>query len=253
MKTEEMEKGIVINIGEYKGDKPIEVVLRQGEAAKVQQLELKAPESRDVIGVLSTPYDWLSKRIGTIDIQQANVLVEREKCQITLTVNERDFYAKSKFTGRAEYTDTYAAFGINDPSKGWQPAKLAQFLRLNRSVFSDREQCMKLVSILKNFKAKATAEIEKQRDPSGSMADVYRCQVESSLPKSFTVNMAIFKGTAKQGFEIEFDHYISDGVVYLQLVSPGAKEMAETYRDTCIDQVIAKIKDVAPDIAILEA
>ena len=44
MKTEEMEKGIVINIGEYKGDKPIEVVLRQGEAAKVQQLELKAPE-----------------------------------------------------------------------------------------------------------------------------------------------------------------------------------------------------------------
>lgn len=85
------------------------------------------------------------------------------------------------------------------------------------------------------------------------MADVYRCQVESSLPKSFTVNMAIFKGTAKQGFEIEFDHYISDGDVYLQLVSPGAKEMAETYRDTCIDQVIAKIKDVAPDIAILEA
>lgn len=56
---------------------------------------------------------------------------------------------------------------------------------------------MKLVSVLKNFTANAKTEIQKQRDPSGSMAEVYRSQVESNLPKSFTINIAIFKELQK--------------------------------------------------------
>lgn len=56
----------------------------------------------------------------------------------------------------------------------------------------------------------------------------------------------------QERIEVEFDHYLSDGDVYLQLVSPGANEMVETYRDTCIDSVLDKIKAIAPDIAILE-
>lgn len=111
---------------------------------------------------------------------------------------------------------------------------------------------MTLVSKLKNFTAKAKAEIQKQRDPSGSTADVYRQEVESNLPKSFTVNVAIFKGTAKEAIEVEFDHYLKDGEVFLQLVSPGANELTESYRDQCIDTVLNKIREIAPDIAILE-
>ena len=64
--------------------------------------------------------------------------------------------------------------------------------------------------------------------------------------------MAIFKGTTKQPIEIEFDHYLTNGEVFLQLVSPGANEVMESYRDKCIDEVLDKIKDIAPDIAILE-
>lgn len=215
---EEKNKGLNINIEHYTGEKPIEVVYRLGDAAQAQQpLATKAPEKISVSGTISTPYEWLSKRIDTVDQKRAN-----EK------------------------------FGINDGEKGWIPAKLGQFLRLNRGLFEDKEKCMVLVSNLKNFNAKAKAEIEKQRDPSGSVADVYRCQVESNLPKSFTVNMAIFKGTAKQPIEIEFDHYLTNGEVFLQLVSPGANEVMESYRDKCIDEVLDKIKDIAPDIAILE-
>ena len=53
---------------------------------------------------------------------------------------------------------------------------------------------MKLVSLLKNFTANAKSQVEKQRDPSGSRADVYRQEVESNLPKSFDLNLSIFKG-----------------------------------------------------------
>lgn len=171
---------------------------------------------------------------------------------ITLTINESDYYTKSTFVGKAAYSEIFEKFHINDEKMGWIPAKLGQFLRLNRAVFADKSENMKLVSALKNFTANAKSEIEKQRDPSGSRADVYRTQVESNLPKSFTVNIPIFKGTAKQAIEVEFDHYLVNGEVLLQLVSPGANEVAEEYRDMCLDEVLAKIKNIAPQIAIME-
>ena len=111
---------------------------------------------------------------------------------ITLTVNESDHYTKNTITSTAQLSEIFKKFGINNPNVGWTPAKLGQFLRLNRSAFEDKETCMKLVSALKNFTAKAKAQIEKQHDPSGSRADVYRQEVESNLPKSFTVKIPIF-------------------------------------------------------------
>ena len=250
---EDQKEKVVVNIANYDGKDPIEVIIRNGEAAsQPEPLATKAPESINVSGVISTPLDWLVKRVDTIDQLKANIQVNREKMMITLTVEERDAYLKSKIVGTVAVTETYEHFGINDSQTGWIPAKLGQFLRLNRGVFEDRQECMMLVSQLKNFTAKAKTEIQKQRDPSGSTADVYRQEVESNLPKSFTVNVAIFKGTAKEAIEVEFDHYLKDGDVFLQLVSPGANELTESYRDQCIDDVLNKIREIAPDIAILE-
>lgn len=245
------EKPLNIDIQNYSGEKPIVVVYREGAAGKT--LDEKAPESISVTGILSTPLDWLDKRVGTIDQKCANILVEREKQSITLTICESDFYRKNVIAGTAELSEIFKKFGINDPEKGWTPAKLGQFLRLNRSVFADKEECMKLVSALKNFTAKAKSEIEKQHDPSGSRADVYRQTVESNLPKSFSVCIPIYRGQPKTTIDIEFDHYLSDGEVFLQLVSPGAKEIMDNWRDNAIDIILAKIREVAPDIAILEA
>lgn len=57
----------------------------------------------------------------------------------------------------------------------------------------------------------------------------------------------------KTTFDVEFDHYLTDGEVFLQLVSPGAKELTDQYCDKTIDAVLDKIRGVAPDIAIIEA
>jgi len=250
---ENQEKGLTVNIGEYKGEKPIVIEYREGRASSpVQPLETKAPEKVNISGVISTPFDWLEKRLTEINQKTSNVLVNREDMSITLTVNEDDFYKKGVIKGSVEVSEIFEKFGINDGDKGWIPAKLGQFLRLNRGVFLEKEQCMVLVSQLKNFTANAKTEIQKQRDPSGSMAEVYRSQVESNLPKSFTINIAIFKGTAKTPIEVEFDHYLRDGDVALQLVSPGANELMEDYRDKCLDDVLNKIRAIAPEIAILE-
>ncbi len=251
-----MEKEEKLQVHIHEGvdvSKPIEIILREGAAARAkEELVTKAPESISVSGVISTPFDWLQKRVDTINQKQANIKVNREKMSIELTINETDAYNKNTISGTVQLSEVFAKFGINNENKSWEPSRLGQFLRLNRGVFEEKEKCMVLVSSLKNFTAKAKSEIQKQKDPSGSTADVFKQQVESNLPKSFSIRLSIFKGTEKERIEVEFDHYLSDGDVYLQLVSPGANEMVESYRDTCIDAVLDKIKEIAPNIAILE-
>lgn len=247
------EKGLTVNIGEYKSEKPIEVIYRVGGASKAkEELPTVAPIKVNISGVVSTPFDWLEKRIDTVDQKRANILVDREKMEITLTTNEDDEYTKGTIKGSVEFSEIFEKFGINNGEKGWVPAKLGQFLRLNRVVFEDKEKCMKLVSSLKNFTATVQAEIQKMRDSSGSTADVYRQTVDSTLDKSFTIKMPIFKGTDPEVIEVEFDNYIMNGEVLLQLVSPGANEVAESYKNKCLDEVLDKIREIAPDIAILE-
>lgn len=250
----EQDQKVVVNIAQGVNlEKPIEIILREGKAARaVEELPTKEPVSISLSGVIDTPLRWLEKRIGQIDQKQANLVVDREAMTLKLTVNEADGYLKNTFTGRVAISEVFEKFGINRDNKVWEPARLGQFLRLNRGLFEDKEMHMVLVSKLKNFIAKAKAEIQKMKDPSGSTADVYKSHVESNLPKSFRVSIAIFKGGAKQVIEVEFDHHLTNGEVYLQLVSPGANELVETYRDSCIDAVLDEIKVIAPDIAILE-
>ena len=143
---EQNNEKIAVNIGNYTGEKPIEVILREGVAPEVQQLELKKPESINVTGVLSTPLDWLTKRIDTIEQKKANIVVNRENMTITLTINESDYYNKSTFVGKAAYSEIFEKFRINDEQFGWAPANLGQFLRLNRAVFADKTENMYLPS-----------------------------------------------------------------------------------------------------------
>lgn len=249
----EKDSKVLINFHGEVPTSPVEVILREGEAPKaLDQLPIMQPEKINLSGVIDLPYKWLEKRIDTIDQKKANIVVDREKMKVSLTINEEDFYKKNTLSGSVQFSEVYEKFGINNETIGWDPNKLGQFLRLNRGLFQDKETCMKMVSNLKNFTAKANTEIQKHRDPSGSTADVYRSQVESNLPKSFTVELQIFKGTEKQLIEVEFDHYVMDGKVYLQLVSPGANEITQAYRDTCIDNVLNDIKEIAPEITILE-
>ena len=247
------EKNLVINIEKYTGDQPIEVIYRKGEASQPSEmLPTKEPEDISFSGVINTPRSWLEKRVNTINQERANIVIDRDEMSITLTINEDDYYNKAEFTGKVQFTDVFNRFGINDLSRGWKPAELGQFLRLNRNIFADKEACMRMVSLLKNFTAKCRAEIQKQRDPSGTMAEVYRQEVESNLPKAFTVNMTIIKGTDPVSIDVEFDHYITNGDVMLQLVSPEAVELVSDFKNRSIDEEMEKIKVIAPNIAILE-
>lgn len=232
---------------DYNGT-PIKVVLEEGIAPV--ELNPKEPQNVIISGTIEAPLRWIEKRIGFINQSASNIIVCRDKMNITLTVNETDFY-RDIISGTLEPSKEMMEFGINT-DKVWEPNKLSQFFKMHRAFFSDKTENMLLVSTLKNFKAKVAQDIEQSKEDNGSKTDNYSQVVDSNLPTSFKLNLPLFKGFACEAIEVETYADIDGRNVTLSLVSAGANEAIEEYKNKVIDEQLDSIRKIAPDIVIIE-
>ena len=232
---------------DYNGT-PIEVVLREGEAPVV--LDPKEPERVVISGTIDTPFRWLEKRIELINQKASNIIVNRDVMGIALTVDETNYY-QSDIRGELKTSQEMMEFGINTEKK-WEPIKLSKFLKMHHAFFTDKSQNMMLVSTLKNFKAKVNQDIERSKEENGSKVDNYSQVVDSNLPKSFKLNIPLFKGFACEEIEVEIYADVDGRDVSLSLVSAGANEAIEEYKNKVIDEQLEQIRQIAPDIVIIE-
>ena len=232
---------------DYSG-KPIEVVLREGQAA--MQLDPKEPEKVVISGTIDAPFRWLEKRVELINQKSANIIVNRDKMVLDLTIEETNYY-QTKISGILQPSKEMQEFGINTDKK-WEPIKLSQFFKMRRAFFKDKSENMMLVSILKNFKAKVNQDIERSKEENGSKVDNYSQVVDSNLPKSFKLNVPLFKGFACEEIEVEIYADVDGRDVSLSLVSAGANEAIEEYKNKVIDEQLKHISLIAPDIVIIE-
>ena len=174
----------------------------------------------------------------------------KSKEWLILTINETNYY-QDVITGVLQPSKEMVEFGINTDKK-WEPIKLSQFLKMHRAFFTDKSQNMMLVSTLKNFKAKVNQDIERSKEENGSKVDNYSQVVDSNLPKSFKLNIPLFKGFACEEIEIEIYADVDGRDVSLSLVSAGANEAIEEYKNKVIDEQLDAIRQIAPDIVIIE-
>lgn len=201
-------------------------------------------------GTIDAPYRWLEKRIDLINQKSSNIIVNRDKMGMVLTINETNYY-QDVITGVLQPSKEMVEFGINTDKK-WEPIKLSQFLKMHRAFFTDKSQNMMLVSTLKNFKAKVNQDIERSKEENGSKVDNYSQVVDSNLPKSFKLNIPLFKGFACEEIEVEIYADVDGRNVSLSLVSAGANEAIEEYKNKVIDEQLEQIRQIAPDIVIIE-
>ena len=232
---------------DYNGT-PIQVILREGKASNV--IDPKEPEIVVIDGTIEAPQRWLEKRIDLIDQKPSNIIVNRDTMKIALTTDETNYY-RTKISGTLEASQEIKAFGINT-DKSWESSKLSQFFKMHRSFFKDKTENMELVSKLKNFKAKINQDIERSREENGSKVDNYSQVVDSNLPKSFKLNIPLFKGFAPEEIEVEIYADVDGRNVSLSLVSAGANEAIEEYKNRVIDEQLDGIRQIAPDIVIIE-
>ncbi|MCL1933562.1 MAG: hypothetical protein FWF53_07115 [Candidatus Azobacteroides sp.] len=247
METED--KKFVINIPE--GTCGFEAVIREGEAVK--PLEPKAPVKTDLSGVIGAPVEYLEKRVNTNQFTQerSHLIVEREQITLTLIINEDDDYLRGKIEGKLEFHPKFEAFGINT-GKIWAPSELGMFCKMNRSFFTDKAVNMKLVTDLMNFTAIVNHKIEQGVKENGNQTDKFEQTVNSNLPEKFTMTIPIFKGMPAETLEVETFAKINGREVSFMLISPGANQTLEEIRDKAIDRQLERIREIAPNIAIIE-
>lgn len=209
---------------DYNG-KPIEVVLREGEAPVA--LDPKEQERVVINGTIDAPLRWLEKRVELINQKSTNIIVNRDKMGIALTIDETNYY-QTEIKGILQASKEMQEFGINTDKK-WEPIKLSQFFKMHRAFFKDKSENMILVSTLKNFKAKVNQDIERSKEENGSKVDSYSQVVDSNLPKSFKLNIPLFKGFACEEIEVEIYADVDGRDVSLSLVSAGANEIGRAH------------------------
>lgn len=236
-----------------------ELIIRTGAAKK--ELDPKEPQTVGILGVLSSSLDWLKKRfiadgdgIDTIDgiaINQCHVIVNREDMSIELVIDEKNYYEHS-IKGALSMHPKFKDFCINT-GRMFEPKKLGDFFKMNRTYFSSREENMDVVTKLKSLLIKTQQELSKSDNNRGNIDMSFKQNVlDSNLPESFKLRMPIFKGMPAQDFDVELYAHIDGAQTYVSLVSPAASELVEEHRNTCIDAVIDEIKELAPNLVVIE-
>jgi len=246
----EENKKVVVNLSE--GATGAEIILREGPAIKL--LDPKAPVKINLNGVIGSPVEFLTKRLSEedqINPKRCHVIVDRTNIKITLVTNENDEYNRGQVVGILEEHPKFKEFGIN-AKKNWEPNELGQFFKMNRAFFPDKTANMKLVTELKNFEATVNSKVEKQKSEKGDFKDNYSGVVMSNLPEAFSLQIPIFKGVVPDNIDVEFYASVDGRDVFLQLFSPGACQLLEDLRNKVIDEQIAQIKELSPEIAIIE-
>ncbi len=229
-----------------------EVIIR--EVSSVNELQVKAPLKLKISGTIGAVSEFLNKRfdqLEQVNQKRCHIIVDREKITIELVTNENDDYNTGTVKGKLEFYPKFVEFGINS-GKVWTPQQLGLFFKMNRSFFEDRSENMRLIALLMNFTATVNNSIERSVKENGDKTDNFSQIVNSNLPASFQLKMAIFKGTPAESIEVETFAQINGREVSFTLISPGAQAALEEIRDKAVDEQLEAIRSICPDIAIIE-
>jgi hypothetical protein len=221
-----------------------ELIIRHGEAPKVKDVKRVLVE-----GSIYAPLYWLQSRkdLPSFNPKQSHVLVDQEKGQISLIINEhsedRDIIA-----GIISTTKTIEEMSLIS-LKYRSPEEAALFLRLRRHYFySDAEYSDLYVKLRGDFKAKISQEVEKAKDDRGNFVSKVNQVVKHTIPETFKMILPVFKGTIRM--EIEIEILINDSLDVAFFSSDLIQKMDQYKKDT-IDEVAQDIKDLVPELLII--
>lgn len=215
----------------------IEVVYRTGEA-----INPKDPKTISFEGVLSSPFDYLRQRPGEGSVGGTYATVNKEKGLIVLHLNERDHF-RNEITGRLKVSEKFTELGIN-AEKPKTPEGMAKMLKLKRAYFKSIEDHARIISILRNVKAKINQEVEAARDNGGNRTDLFKQTVESNIPKEFTLRVPLIQGGEPFEFPVEVILEAGDGEIYCYLESVDAAEEMDRVFEKMVNEQVQELQKV---------
>lgn len=221
-----------------------EVVVLTGAAETVYHLK-----SIDVKGgAINSVHEYLSKKVVTESIiEHSKLEFCYDKLYINLVYDARnrnpDF-----IEGSLKLHPDLEKFNINS-GKSYGTFELADFIKMNRHYFENKEYAMKLVSELRNFEGKVNRDLEARTDDRGNKRALINQVVESNIPSGFHLEVPVFVGQEKVRLEIEVTINSS---FECSLISPDLKELIDLESKTILGNQLELIRGLYPELKIFE-
>jgi len=235
-KNREIRQFVNDNQPAEKGER--ELVIRTGLAPILYE-----PNAVNLVGVISAPADFYSKRKALHNPDKCHVIFDKQKGQIDLICDEQCEGRNYVIQGCLKANPELEPFQINT-AKTFTVKDLMQVLKFNRVHFADKDLNAKIVGSLQNFKAKVDQTLEDSSNDRGQQAQIRITKLEHELQERFVLAMPIFKGGAVISFTVDICVQITSGAVAVWLESRELKDLQVTMKSTIIDKELETFKDI---------
>lgn len=226
------------------GSENKELVILTGQAEPVyhqKSIEVKS-------GAINSAWEYLSKKIVK------EWIIEHSKLEFSYSNLSIDLYYAARernpdvIQGKLKLHPDLEKFAINS-GKGYSTFELADFIKMNRHYFENKEYAMKLTTILREFEGKVNSDLQAKADDRGNKKVLINQVVESNIPSGFFLELPVFIGQPKIRLEVEIN-ITSDFSCYL--ISPDLKQLIDLESKTILDEQLDKIKALHPELKVFE-
>ena len=212
-----------------------ELEIRTGAAAIIHE-----PESLDINGTLSAPADFLKVRSQQCEPLKTHVVVNEDEGLITLIANDQDKVGYILITGKLTLNPEYVRTGVNT-GNGKTAFKLAQWIKMNRTLFDTKEEAARLVTELRSLKLKVDKQVEENEDDRANKSMKIAQAVESNLPEGFNLTVPLFVGEKAVTFAVEV--VIDPEDFSCSLLSPDASDAIKKEKSDAIQKQLKNFSE----------
>lgn len=217
--------------------------VRHGTAPKLLD-ELKPNKVRHE-GLIVAPKAFFEKRKSLHDKNKCHVIVDRHEGTILLVVDENFDEVNTHVLGTVMRNPELDPFQINQGSAGlFEIKELMQTLKFNRIHFANKDENMKIVTNLQNFKAKAEQSYAAIDDQRGNTERSVITKLESDLAEAFVLEMPIYKSGEKKKFKVDILCQATSGGVRVYLESRELHELEVTAKNELLDEQLKAFEEI---------
>lgn len=208
--------------------------IREGQALPLHELR-----TLEIKGSIIAPGDFVQTRKSQFPIDATHVLVNRDEGWIMAISQDREDVGKILIKGEIKLHPDFVRIGINDQSTGVRTTtELAAFIKMNRSFFGSKSTAMNLVSLLRNFKATVTKQLEDKIDDRANYSVLRQQVVESNIPEAFEITVPLFVGEKPEKFLVEL--VIDPEDLTCALISPEVVDIIREKKEKYLNKEIER-------------
>lgn len=153
-------------------------------------------------------------------------------------------------TGKLHFNKDLESLNINKNYK-YTSQQLADVLKFNRRLFADPDECMNIVTKLKNFTAEISQKIDAIDDKQGTKQISFMQKVSHEVQLHFILSTPVILGAARSlKFKVDIHFDLRDKAVEFWLESVELKEATDSLKTVIITEQIDRFEKLIPVIEL---